>query len=376
MKIRRFRAGSVSEALALVKEELGEEAVILKTERRRVQTEDGGRRMVWEVAAAIDRDGPHPAPHPAAATPGPGQGRTHLMGGEGGAVGDAPWDLLGWEPAASPLALFQRVVSTLGIPPSLHLELASRLCGPGAWDHRRMVGRLIHLAGSGLRLAPEATSGGVWAFVGPSGAGKTTVLAKVAARLKMELGRQGLLVAMDRYKLGGEEQLRGYAKLLGLPVVRARNPRELAEIIALNGEMDYIFVDTAGRATGDLSHRRGLEALFKGVPGLRAQLVVEATAKAGDLQRWLDAYGFAPVEGIIFTKIDETGDLGNLWVPLIKRGLALSYLSNGPRIPHDLLRPTKEELLRLLFSPLLEERRGAVGAAAQERPRAQEGRWT
>ncbi len=388
MNIRRFHARSVSEALEQVKLELGEEAVILKTEKRRVRQDDGKWRMVWEVAAAIDREATacNNTSGPASTPPAGEEGRRSTadprlsMGLAGDqcsmGLGEDAWER-DW--LASPLALFHRVVSALGIPPVLHMELAARLgreleCG----DERGLVRRLINLAGSAMKIADIPDRERVlWAFIGPSGAGKTTSMVKIAAQMGMQQGKRGLLVAMDRYKIGGEGQLQGYANLLGLPVVSAKNPQELGKIIAVNSDMDYIFVDTAGRATGDSAHREALNALFKAVPPLKAQLVVEATSKPWDLERWIDRFAFAPLGGVVCTKVDETVDLGTLWIPLFKRGLPLSYLSNGPKIPQHLERPSRERLMRLLFAPLIQRHNGIEQAPAPQVERVvDKARWS
>ncbi len=358
MNIRRFRAKSVSEALEQVKLELGDDAVILKTEKRRIKGEDDRHRVVWEVAAAVDYDAVTRSGSGAQARRRPIQGKAASPSQERlEPVSLEPTFIDGLDIVSSPLMALHRVMATLGIPGELHLRLTTGMGGGAtACDEKAIIQHLIRVTGAAIKVRDHEERGTGpkwWVFIGPSGSGKTTSLAKVAARLSLGRKEKGLVVSMDRYKLGGEEQLAGYARLIGIPVVKARNAVELAKVFAANREMDYIFVDTAGRAVGDDNHMDFLASMFTSVPGLKAQLVLDATTKPADLRHWIERYSLAPVEGLVVTKTDETVDLGNLWVPLVEKGLPLSYVCNGPRIPNDIVKPTKEEALRLLFAPLL-----------------------
>lgn len=182
---------------------------------------------------------------------------------------------------------------------------------------------------------PDETLDGIEVFVGPPGAGKTTTIAKVAARARALGGRVPMLVGADAYRVGAVEQLRLYAEILGAPFAVARTAAELERAIA-RGHAPML-VDTAGRSPAD-PNIRDLFDILGGRTGVRTHLVLAASTSPRDADRVLENYAAARPTRAVLTKIDETETPGPLVSALRSSGLTVSWLGCGQRVPEDLRR--------------------------------------
>ncbi|GGI67461.1 flagellar biosynthesis protein FlhF [Shewanella gelidii] len=180
--------------------------------------------------------------------------------------------------------------------------------------------------------------GGVVAFVGPTGVGKTTTLAKVAARFAAHHGAdQVALITMDHYRIGAYEQLATYGKIMGCPVKQASDLNELEQILYQFRNRKLVLIDTAGMGQRDMRLCQQLDNLAQNsrLP-IRSYLVLSATAQRRVLQDAVQHFNRIPLSGAILTKLDESVSLAGALSVLIQCGLPLSYVTDGQRVPEDM----------------------------------------
>jgi len=171
------------------------------------------------------------------------------------------------------------------------------------------------------------------AFVGPTGVGKTTTLAKIAAQLKLKRGLRVGIVAADTYRIAAVDQLKTYAEILGLPVEIAASPRDAARACESLSDVDVILIDTAGRSQNDHMKLSELKAFLASAEPDETHLVLSATASMRTLAREAEAFGSVGVDRMILTKLDEAASFGAL-VTLVERlGKKLSFLTHGQEVP-------------------------------------------
>ena len=177
------------------------------------------------------------------------------------------------------------------------------------------------------------------AFVGPTGVGKTTTLAKLAAQLKLKHGLSVGIVAADTYRIAAVDQLRTYAEILEVPVEIAASPADAAEACdALQTEhsVDVILIDTAGRSQNDRMKLSELRAFLKAAQPDETHLVLSATAGARTLAREAEAFGALGVDKLILTKLDEAATFGTL-ISLVERlGKRVSFFTHGQEVPEHI----------------------------------------
>lgn len=374
MKIKRFLAPNMREAMRLVRQEQGDDAVILSN--RRVE---GG----IEVVAATDYD---------AALVQSAAMRTDVVAGAGVAsAGPAPATARAATPTESrarpapavpapqrPAAgEFDALKSEmLGMRKLLEEQLASL-----AWNDlktrnpvRADVVRHLNALGIELRLAreiateiPEGTSAerarvlplallsrripackhewiegaegrqNVVALVGATGVGKTTTIAKLAARYVQTWGlRDVALVTTDHFRIGAQEQLFTYGRLLGVPVLTADNQHELCLALDKLRDRKLVLIDTAGMSPRDENLNKQF-AMLSGLPvPNRAALVLSACSQSADIEAQVSRFAPAAPAAVILTKLDEANRVGPVMSALIRHGLPLAYITDGQRVPEDL----------------------------------------
>ncbi len=187
---------------------------------------------------------------------------------------------------------------------------------------------------TGDRLLDE---GGVVALIGPTGVGKTTTIAKIAARYALRHGnRHVALVSTDTYRIGAQEQLNTYARILDVPIRTAANSEELS--IALNSFSDrrLVLIDTAGMSQRDVRLSEQLAMLHSGSKRVRSFLTLSATTQQSALEHAVQAFGVASPEACVLTKVDEAASLGGTLSALMHSGLPLAFIADGQKVPEDL----------------------------------------
>ncbi len=190
--------------------------------------------------------------------------------------------------------------------------------------HTRADGR--GHAGSARRIA----------FVGPTGVGKTTTLAKIAAQLSLKRGLKVGIVAADTYRIAAVDQLRTYAEILGIAVEVASSPTDAARACERLGDVDVILIDTAGRSQNDRMKLSELRAFLAAAEPDETHLVLSATAGARTLAREAESFGALGIDRLVLTKLDEAASFGTL-ISLVERlGTRVSFLTHGQEVPEHI----------------------------------------
>ena len=219
----------------------------------------------------------------------------------------------------------------------------------GEIDEPRQAWRMIlaHLAR--MIDVPEIEpieEGGVIAMVGPAGMGKTTTLAKLAARYVLKYGAQNLaLVSMDSFRIGAQEQLKTLGRILNVSVTYVDPGESLAQALEPLLRKRVVLIDTAGLQASDPALRMQLETLASRGIAAKNYLVLATTSQKQVLTAAYHSYKRCGLAGCILTKLDETASLGDVLSLAISHELPVAYLTDGPRIPDDLHLPRAHQLV-------------------------------
>ena len=192
--------------------------------------------------------------------------------------------------------------------------------------------------------------GGVFALMGPTGVGKTTTTAKLAARFVLRHGASRVaLLSTDSYRIGGHEQLRIYGKILGVTVHAVKDAHDLALALGDLREKHVVLIDTIGMSQRDRAVSEQMAMLHNAGPAIKRLLLLNATSNGKTLDEVVSAYRDANLAGSILTKIDEAGSVGHAVDVMIRHRLPLHYVSYGQRVPEDIAVPNKKLLVHRSF---------------------------
>jgi flagellar biosynthesis protein FlhF len=179
--------------------------------------------------------------------------------------------------------------------------------------------------------------GGVFAVVGPTGVGKTTTIAKLAARFALKGHAQDIaLVTTDTYRLAAREQLETFGQIIGAPVYQAGDGQQLQDILNALGGRRLVLIDTAGMGQRDVRLARQLSWLARADSRVQVLLALPANGQTESLAEIVDSFLIARPVACILTKTDEANSLGGAFSVLMRTGLQLAYVANGQRVPEDL----------------------------------------
>lgn len=326
MQLRTFRQPTVREALRDAREALGPDALVVRTEMVPASGLRGllGIREV-QITAAVDPDVSDARP--------PAEERRQP-------VTDTESEALVAQLVASGLDRLMAESVVRGIP-----EPVRRGATP-ARLFRALVDEVTPMTASEDEFVRAEV------FVGPPGVGKTTTIAKIAARERAGKGRSLAMIAADGFRAGAVEQLRTYADIIGSTFKVARSSDELDR--ALKSARNTVLVDTAGRSPKDGAVREHLAALSRH-RGVRTHLVIAADTSLSTATRIFDSYAEVKPTRVVITKLDETESLAPLCGLLRERGIPISYITTGQRVPEDLERATPAVLASAILRESYDE---------------------
>lgn len=336
MELKRFFAQTMKEALRRVSEQMGPDAVIVSN--RRI---DGG----VEIVTALDYD--------------ENMARelqdTQAFRTAGGA---------GRLPVAVQQTLTERL-QALGLTSELAGSISRRHT---AGDLEEVWRQSLKMLCIGIRTSAMEwpDEGGVYALVGPTGAGKTTTIGKLAARCARAYGPNSLvLVTTDRYRVAAHEQLFAFGRNLNVPVRVVDQHHTLDDLLDDLSDRHLVLIDTAGLTSADRGYQEQLTDLIHSGQEIKTHLVVPATSQPRIMKSAWHCYRMANLAGCLLTKIDEALTLGESLGFVMETGLPVAYYTNGQKIPEDLHRAEAVPLVRQAvarFKSLRQQQAVAEGA--------------
>ncbi len=219
------------------------------------------------------------------------------------------------------------------------IEKSSKPNVPFDYALSNIYQKMILKFGKPAGITPAARGPKMVFFIGPTGVGKTTTIAKIASRFCVDGGKKVALLTADTYRIAAAEQLRTYANILEVPARVIYSVEEVSQAIQAFKDYDYILVDTAGHSHQNTGQQEVMRELIHSVDGSVEKevfLVLSATTKYRDLLSIADAYSDMTDYKLIFTKLDETTTLGNLLNLRLYTGAPLSYVTCGQNVPDDI----------------------------------------
>ncbi len=401
MRIRRYEAPTIQEALVKVKKDLGPEAVILYTKTFRKGGVLGlfGRPMA-EITAGIDLNLLDDVVKKKAVTHSgsPVVDRREIPQARPsvaiGAVPPVPSPLGSLDPARAKVKALQRElnemktssvatalqdfaqVDSTGVLSEGFNRIKKKLTKQEVEDFliqkilKGMIADRIdsekneeilvwttQFVAGAIKIAPSVPVGNfqrVLAFVGPTGVGKTTTLAKLAARYSLMERKKVAMVTADTYRIAATEQLKTYGKIMGIPVDVADSAEEISGILAKYKNVDLVLVDTAGRSPSNDEQLDELRHFISRSQPDEIHLVLSATTKYFDMIRIIEKFGSAvPINRMIFTKLDETRYYGAFLNLMNNFQIPLSFYATGQNVPDDLELPEIKSLSERISKMLL-----------------------
>jgi flagellar biosynthesis protein FlhF len=228
-------------------------------------------------------------------------------------------------------------LSALDIAPDIALALASLTPRRTNLDNPSHIPLALLVKHLPVINDTTCIMGGITAVVGPTGAGKTTTIAKLAARWCMLHGSQDLaLVSTDGYRIGAREQLMTYARILGAPMYAANSGQELGRVLQRLGSKKLVLIDTAGMGPRDVRLTEQLAALKLGAARARVLLALPAQGEGHALEEIVRAFAGVTPAACVLTKVDEAASLGGAISAVLRHKLKVAYVCDGQRVPEDL----------------------------------------
>ncbi|HYF80285.1 MAG TPA: flagellar biosynthesis protein FlhF [Symbiobacteriaceae bacterium] len=396
MRVKKFVARSLPEAMVQVKAELGPEAVILHTNELKVGGIFGlfGQRMI-QVMAAVEAKSPAEKPVPPAlaaartaapalaaaqvAVPAPApavsESRERVApppeekaaGPDIAAVREEMADMrammsqivarmdqpAGSKPMEPQLKELMAALKRGGVDEEVATPLLARVRSRitkagGDWGQALELTRTLMVKDLG-GVQTVSPKGRVVALVGPTGVGKTTTLAKLAAHLALGQGRRVALITADTYRIAAVEQLRTYSEIIGVPLEVVYDPAEVRGALAAHSDKDLILVDTAGRSPKNHAHMSELKAYLDVLEPSETYLVLSLTSGYRDATMIVDHYLPMGFDHFLFTKWDEAAAPGLIYNIVHRYKRPLSYVTTGQNVPDDMEIANPETITRAIL---------------------------
>ena len=364
MKVKTYKHQSLQKGLEDIKRDLGGDALILSTRSISVRPRFGlFKKQAWEITAGVEEKPaldpssmfglrkPTAAVSPSAAA---APARDHRMD----KLIDEITDL------KKSFRTLSKVIPRSETAGGIFAELAAQGIDDAAADHlissasqgnptqaelrdriRRMLADQV-IVGPAAEL--HAKTRVVAMFVGATGVGKTTTIAKIAGHAAIRMNKKVALISTDLFRIGGREQLSRFSELLGIPSYGCVDVARLKDLVANLEDRDLILIDTPGSSPTDLGRLSALENVTLETE-IRVHLVISATTRSEDITKIITRFQRFKPKSVILTKIDETDSKGAFAADLLRSQIPVSYVTNGQRVPEDLLIPSADELARYVL---------------------------
>ncbi len=387
MRIKTFEAPTMHEALLLAKKELGEEAVVLNT--KHIKTGGllgiGGNGRV-ELTAAVDETTPpsqgkvvdelvgeslktvantiSTAASEVRDSAAMGSFAARLYGESAPAPAETPEDIKQLRAEVKHLSeLVHNLLNGQGVqskaasksdkPLLLRLGVDEDIANGVLADclpieDKAALTAMIAAKLQAFASPPTLEEKEIIALVGPTGVGKTTTLAKMAAKFAIEQGKKVALITADTFRIGAVEQLRTYARIMGVPLEIALSPEEVAAGVEKHRDKDVILIDTVGRSQRSSEHLNELKSFIDAANTTSVHLVIAASLSAEVQKEVLENFRILSPTRLIVTKLDETSSRGCLVNIPLRTGLGLSCMTAGQSVPQDFEFANAGSIARLL----------------------------
>lgn len=197
--------------------------------------------------------------------------------------------------------------------------------------------------------ADSTTKGKVIAFVGPTGVGKTTTIAKLAADFSLRKRKDVALITIDTYRIAAVEQLRTYADIINVPLEVVLTPEEVGRAIEKHSHRDLIFIDTAGRSHKNSEQMQELDGFLRAAKPAETHLVLSSSTNRKNVEDILTNFRSCRTDKLLFTKLDEAVSFGMILNVMKKMEAGISYLTTGQNVPDDICVRTPEEMAEMIY---------------------------
>ncbi|MBF0286696.1 MAG: flagellar biosynthesis protein FlhF [SAR324 cluster bacterium] len=199
-------------------------------------------------------------------------------------------------------------------------------------------------------IPKEGTKQKIFSLVGPTGVGKTTTAAKIASEQVLKYKHKVAMLTVDTFRIGAIEQLRAYAKIMNVPLEVVANKAELNQTIEKYSDYDVLLIDTGGRSQRDEAQMFELRELLESNHRVDNYLVLSSTTKDYEISEITRKFGEMRLDGVIFTKLDESTSYGCIFNHAIRFKKPIAFLTTGQKVPEDIEAATKERLVDLLLN--------------------------
>lgn len=383
MRLKTYVVNNISEAMPIIKKDLGTEALILNT--KKVKT--GGflgffQKEKMEVIAAVESKAVQKQPEKEVPIP-PRKAmdlsESIAKGADAYSTAYAPsvagnpnmelihelkhikqfmMSVMEDDRLPKPLAGVNQQFLKQEISPPVRSDLISRLMSkvekPGEFTDAQMKKaareEIIHLINEyEKKAATNPKDPKVICFIGPTGVGKTTTIAKIAADYMLTKDKQVGLITSDTYRIAAVEQLKTYGNILNIPVRVVDTYEELTGAMEELKDCDVILMDTAGRNYQQKQYIDELDQLLNNKNDIQINLVLSLTSKYEDMKRIIDNFNSIKMEQLLLTKKDETSSVGNILNLLHDYGIPLKYITTGQNVPDDIVTVTPQLIANFIL---------------------------
>ncbi|MCL6472898.1 MAG: flagellar biosynthesis protein FlhF [Firmicutes bacterium] len=376
MKIKRYEASSMEEAISKVKYDLGPEAIILHTRRlQRPWPLRIFKNSSVEITAALDvnlADQKENASKNGASRNGASEAidarfdqiqlEVEEIKSIVKTIASQLTDPLFQEVPACFLDLYEKMLQSKveddiakKLMKSVQEQLTTSQLATPEILHEKLRSEMAKMIPVSPPLSLDYGQKKVIALIGPTGAGKTTTIAKLAARYCLYEGKKAVFLTADTYRIAAVEQLKTYAEIIGAPIEIVFNSQDAREAMERHEDKDLVFIDTAGRSPLNETQMNELAVLMNICEPNEIHLVLSVTTKMSDQMNAIKRFSVVPINKIIFTKLDETNTPGTMLNIVNKVKLPISYLTVGQNVPEDIKVAESQKLANLILGVPLDE---------------------